>query len=219
MSVTHMTLTISPQSESDWDLESYHKFCISDKLSFLTFKHVESGHVNWHTYFRSDKKIRSDNFRRKFTKFLSGDSLAVIALRVTDAYSLQQFINYVYHEPTAQMLATNLDLREIDTCIANKKVFQKLNNSFTVLTPKNSVQKIVNFCRLHDVQPVEFNSNTLLVQHMLDNLYTFVAVRGKLDIIMSEVRYHLTKDVKYITAIAFEVNVVETHLTMHNLMS
>lgn len=205
-----LTVTISPCVEQDFDLVSFATDFSKQDLPFIVAKHSETGHVNFHIYFRHDKKVRSDNFRRKFYKYIGGDSIPSIAIKVTNAYSLQSFINYVFHEESVQLLLRHkIKVEEIDNCIESKTVSHALPKQSKVLTMKNASGIITDFCRTNDIKPFDYAGSRLLVKLMLQHGYTFAPVRGKLTQIMSEVKYKMSGDDKYIFELINEINQVE----------
>lgn len=208
--MSELTLTISPALEQDFLYDDFVQSIVKDDEPFLIAKHSDSGHVNFHIYFRLKNKTRTDNFRRKFLKFITGDSITHFAIKVTNAYSLQSFITYVFHEEGVQLLLRyKIEDTEIVNCIKNKTVVSQSKYSNKVLTLKNASKIINDFCTTNDIKPYDYIGSRQLVRLMLNAGYTFAPIRGKLTAVMAEVKFLLSGDDKYIYELIMEIQSTE----------
>lgn len=215
--IDNICVTISPKVKDDFNLVDCVKHLYECKYAFLCAQHEETGHLNYHIYIRLLDKVRTDNFRRQFLKYIVGDSIPKFALRVTNAYSLQNFINYVMHEESVKFIMQNLlSDQEIQDCIKNKVVIQSSKSKVKVLTQKNATNIIVDFCKLNQITPVDYPSTQLMITSMLDQGYDFTPLRGKIRFVMSQVKYHLTHDVTHIRCLIMEA---ATNESLHDVQT
>lgn len=194
---SEFTLTLSPKSDSDLDMPGVVSMLnqLRSIEKYEVCKHSE-GHINYHIYVKTSTPQRTNNLGRHFKKFVSGESDPAIAVKVTNAHTYQNFINYVYHEvPT--FLDSTVSNEEHATAVVNKVVFIK-RNTIKSVTKANGTHLILQICRRLGLSEVTPNDQALIAAALLDDGYTLVQSQRNLTLHFLEVNYLLTQDIKYV---------------------
>lgn len=188
------TLTYSPRDKDDIDLLGLKKEITDNYKDWIISEHNESGHWNAHIYVKASRSMRTDNFRRKYLKFIKPEtSNPYFALRCTASNGVKGYVNYVLHEDSVKMEVSPTLTEEVKEL---RRTYVKVVHIVKpcTLTKTNIVRKIVEYIKNHGLVIRQKGDLHTVVKGMIKQGYTFVGLRQYLADAGAEILFLLNDD-------------------------